>query len=235
MHQKKLFIRQMYATLAADYDRGNRIISFGWDRRWRKHAAAKLPRRGWIIDLGGGTGDMTWAYFEHYRPAARVVFVDFSREMIRRARRKFADRPWRGKVHFILADVERLPFKPSVFAGAMSGFVLRNLPSVAGVAKETARVVEPGGGAVFLDATRPPIGWWRRVYDLYFQRVMPRLVALRHRAGGSAYHYLAESVIEFPPPEEISQSFCNAGFATCRYQLLWWGIATVFCPVKPGG
>ncbi|MFC1476179.1 ubiquinone/menaquinone biosynthesis methyltransferase [Candidatus Zixiibacteriota bacterium] len=234
MQQKKLFIRQMYATLADGYDRANHVISLGRDHRWRQRAVAKLPRRGWLVDLGGGTGDMTQAYFDRHPAAGRVVFVDFSREMIRCARRKFAAQPWRDRVHFVLADVEHLPFKPSVFAGGMSAFVLRNLPSVEKVARETARVLQPGRGGVFLDATRPSGGWWRRVYDFYWQRVMPLIAAAVHRAHHSAYRYLAGSVIEFPPADEISQSFRRAGFAECRYCILWGGIATIFNPINPG-
>lgn len=232
MEQKKRFIRQMYATLADGYDRANRIISLGWDHWWRRRATAQLPRHGWVIDLGGGTGDMTLAYLRQHPQAARVVLVDFSREMMRRAGQKLARRP--GNVHFVLADVEHLPFKPSVFAGGMSAFVLRNLPAVAGVARETVRVLQPGAQGVFLDATRPRDGWWRRLYDLYFQRIMPRLAALVHGDHDSAYRYLAGSVVEFPSIDKISQSFCDAGFAECRYQSVWGGIATIFMPEKAG-
>jgi demethylmenaquinone methyltransferase/2-methoxy-6-polyprenyl-1,4-benzoquinol methylase len=230
MQNKKLFIRRMYATLAGRYDRANRIISLGQDRRWRRRVVIHLPRAGRIVDLGGGTGDLTEAYCESGPETAQVIIVDFSREMMACARGKFSGRPWRDQVAFVLADVERLPFKTGTFDGAMSSFVLRNLPGIGPVARETARVLRPGATGVFLDATRPAAGWWHSVYDLYFQRIMPRMAAMIHRDQGTAYRYLAGSVLVFPSAGEIAQVFVEAGFAGCRCLPLWGGVATIFMP-----
>jgi len=230
MHEKKQFIRQMYATLAAAYDRGNHLISLGWDRRWRKRAIVGLPRMGWIIDLGGGTGDLTQVYHESGPATSMVALVDFSREMVNCARKKFAGKTWRDNVFIVLADIEHLPFRSGAFAGAMSAFVLRNLPSIAPVAQETVRVLDPRGRAAFLDATRPPKGWWRYLYDAYFQWLMPRIAGLVQRDQRTAYQYLANSVVTFPPAKEIARTFREAGFAQCSVISLWGGVITIFRP-----
>jgi len=228
MHDKKKFIRKMYTSLADRYDLANRVISWGRDRRWREKAVAGLPREGWIADLGGGTGDLTMAYYESGQPDACIVFVDFNKEMMVRAQQKFARSPWRFRVFFVLADVEKLPLKSSCCAGAMSAFVLRNLPSVELIAAESHRILTDEGKAAFLDATRPPRGWFRGLFDMYFQKIMPRVGATINFGQRRAYRYLAGSVIELPPVGQLVQKFRQAGFVDCRFMRLYRGMATIF-------
>jgi len=232
MYDKKQFIREMYAAIADRYDQANRIISLGRDRVWRRFAVMDLPRSGWLVDLGGGTGQMTLEYLGRCRPEAQIAFVDFNRQMLQRAKRKFSGKSWEGRVHFILGDVEKLPLKSSCFAGGMSAFVLRNLPSIGLVARETHRILLPGGRAVFLDATLPSARWLRRLYNLYFQKIMPRLAGIVNPGHRGAYRYLAGSVVELPPSGRIIQEFGNAGFAECRCRPRWGGIITVFINSK---
>lgn len=231
-YDKKLFIREMYAAIADRFDLTNRLISLGHDRRWRRLAVKDMPRSGWLVDLGGGTGDLTLAYLSKCQPDAQIAIVDFSRPMLQKARSKLSCESWMGRVHFIVGDIERLPLKSSCFAGGMSGFVLRNLPSIDKVAMETFRVLQPGGRAVFLDATRPRVAWLRRLFDLYFQKIMLRLAGVVNPGHQEAYHYLARSVIELPPPGKIVQEFSNAGFAERRFRPLWGGIITIFVNSK---
>ena len=235
IHGKKLFIRKMYSALAGRYDSSNLIISLGRDRRWRRLAVGDLPRHGWLVDLGGGTGDLTLSYFKHRQSDAEMVLVDFNREMLQQARRKISTTASAGRVHLVLADVERLPFKSSCFSGAMSAFVLRNLPAVDGIAAESVRILRPGERAVFLDATRPTKGWFRRLFDLYWQRLMPRLATIINPGQGPAYRYLARSVVELPPADRILQIFCKTGFIECGFRRLSGGMVTIFRLTRPPG
>jgi len=235
MHEKKQFIRKMYTSLADRYDLANRVISWGRDRRWRDKAVAGLPHEGWIADLGGGTGDLTMAYYKSGHPDASIVFVDFNKEMIMRARQKFDRSAWRPQVFFVLADVEKLPLKSSCCAGAMSAFVLRNLPSVELIAAEAHRILTDEGKAAFLDATRPPRGWFRGLFDVYFQQIMPRLGSIINFGQRRAYRYLAGSVIELPPAGQLVQKFRQAGFVDCRFLRVYRGMATIFLMGKGQG
>ncbi len=232
MHHKKQFIRRMYDSLAARYNLANQAISLGQDRLWRQRVVRRMPRQGRIADLGAGTGVLTEEYAKDKRVAGQVILVDFNRAMLAQARDLLKERCPDLRVSYVIADVEQLPFRDATFTGCMSAFVLRNLPTVSGIAAEAQRILAPGGIASFLDATRPSGGVWQKLYDLYFQRIMPALSRVVNPGESEAYHYLAGSVVEFPSAEEVLSTFRQAGFARPRSTFIWRGILTLFMARK---
>ena len=117
----------MFGGIAEQYDRMNRLMTFGQDRRWREmlvHAAA-LPAGGRLLDIATGTGDIA---FEALRqtPGVRVVAADFSLPMMQVGKAK----PGSGQVGWLGADTFRLPFADDAFDAVTSGFLLRNVVDV---------------------------------------------------------------------------------------------------------
>src|SRR5262249_62275280 len=57
---KQHAVEAMFDRIAPRYDRLNRIISLGQDRRWRRHtvAALGLSPGATVLDLGCGSGDL---------------------------------------------------------------------------------------------------------------------------------------------------------------------------------
>ena len=102
----------IFARIAARYDRINRILSLGQERKWRARGIQMLET-GRVLDLGSGTGDTD---FEG-RP---VVGIDPVIEML-------ALSPASARV---VAVGEGLPFGDDSFDGVFSGYVFRNLTSV---------------------------------------------------------------------------------------------------------
>jgi len=88
-----------------------------------------------ILDLGTGTGDAAAALAERW-PAAEVVGVDVSREMLAEARRKAP------QLRFEVGDASRLEFTDA-------SFDLVAMNNVIPFVGELARVVRPGGHALF--------------------------------------------------------------------------------------
>src|SRR5262249_60111831 len=84
---KTALVRQMFERIAPRYDRVNRVLSLGLDRRWRRAALAAVGVGAGdrVVDLACGTGDL--AELAAGR-GARVVGVDGAREMLRGARRR---------------------------------------------------------------------------------------------------------------------------------------------------
>ncbi len=79
-----------FDKIARDYDRLNRIMTLGLDRRWRRHAVHQLssPRCPLsALDVACGTGDMM---VELVRQGCTVTGVDLSQEMLSIARHKLA-------------------------------------------------------------------------------------------------------------------------------------------------
>ena len=99
-------------------------------------------RRHDVLDLGCGTGRHTaWLA----GAGARVTAVDFSENMLERARRKVGA----ADARFIVHDLhEPLPLRDASFDVVVSGLVLEHLRDPDGFFIEARRVLRPGGRAV---------------------------------------------------------------------------------------
>jgi ubiquinone/menaquinone biosynthesis C-methylase UbiE len=123
-------------------------IAAGWEEgRSPEHGAvveaalARLdsePRR--LLDLGTGTGIAARLLADRY-PAAEVVGVDLSREMIEEARKRVPD-SLRDRIRFEVADASALPFGDGEFDLVV---LLNMIPFF----DELARVTASGGAIVF--------------------------------------------------------------------------------------
>ncbi len=222
---KKARVKQMFSELAPDYDCLNRIISFNFDRRWRRRAVQSLFHCKVVLDLCAGTGDMALALLGNSKFQGQIVLSDFAFPMLLLARQKL--KAFSGRIFIVCADAEKLPFKPGIFDGAALGFSLRNLENLSIFAREVYRVLQTGGAGSFLEIAHPSKGWWGKLFYAYFYQLMPRIAGVftRHR---QAYRYLPESLKIFPPQGEVSALFGCEGFADSRYQNIWGGLAAIY-------
>ena len=82
-------VRTMFDRIAPVYDVMNRVMTAGLDVRWRRLAAEAAVRRGdRVLDAACGTGDLAIADLK--AGAGKVTGLDFSEQMLVRARRKSA-------------------------------------------------------------------------------------------------------------------------------------------------
>jgi ubiquinone/menaquinone biosynthesis C-methylase UbiE len=99
-----------------------------------------------ILDIGAGTGFLSLILTEM---GYDVVGVDFSEEMLERAKKKAADQGLKLKVEFKLDDAEALSFKSESFDAVVNRAVLWTLPNPKGALSEWKRVLKPGGKLCF--------------------------------------------------------------------------------------
>jgi demethylmenaquinone methyltransferase/2-methoxy-6-polyprenyl-1,4-benzoquinol methylase len=123
----------------------------------------------------------------------------------------------------IRADALQLPLADASVDGAVSGFALRNVVDIASCFREAARVIRPGGRAVFLEVSEPPSPVVRWAHALYFRRIVPMIGGLL--SDRNAYRYLPASTAYLPPPDELLRLLADAGFARCRRVQLGMGAA----------
>src|SRR3954452_4849963 len=124
---KRLYVRNLFSTIADRYDLITRVLSYGQDRRW-KHRLADLSgaRSGTrVLDLAWGTGDIAFALSAR---GAAVTGLDVAHRMVQLA----GIRSVRTHVtaHFVTGDMMALPFGPAEFDVVTTGYGLRNVPEI---------------------------------------------------------------------------------------------------------
>ncbi|HZZ00136.1 MAG TPA: ubiquinone/menaquinone biosynthesis methyltransferase [Candidatus Baltobacteraceae bacterium] len=228
---KGAFVRDMFGRIAPRYDLANRVLTAGFDERWRKKAIALLapPAGGRVVDLCCGTGDLVF-HLSRVDPSLDITGVDFCEPMLARARERAGSQ--QTKSAFLEADVMQLPFENDSFDGATMGFSLRNVVDVDAVLKEALRVIRPGARFVNLDVSKAPNRVWKRFFDAYFYGVVPLVGGI---VGGSreAYAYLPNSLTHHPNAIELRQRFERAGFADAGYLPLMGGSIAINYGTKP--
>ena len=223
-------VREMFGRIVPRYDLMNRVMSGGFDRRWRRLAAAAAePLNCRVLDIGTGTGDLAR---ELRRQGARqVVGGDFTRPMLLAARDKPALARDDGVV-WVQADALHLPFPDASFDAVTSGFVLRNLHDLPAGLSEMLRVLTPGGRLVALDITHPPAGAMGSVLQAGFQRVVTPIAGLLS-GDRDAYRYLPSSLEGFPTAESLEQLLREAGAAHASHRRLGGGSVALHSARKP--
>jgi demethylmenaquinone methyltransferase / 2-methoxy-6-polyprenyl-1,4-benzoquinol methylase len=222
--EKRAYVREMFTAIAPTYDRLNRIISFRLDQLWRRAAVRRLgwerTPEGVYLDLCAGTMDFGATLARQAGFRGRIIGADFAPAMLRLGRGK-AD-----GLAPVTADVLELPFPSAAFDGAMVGWGLRNLVDLDAGLAEAARVLKPGARLVVLDMTLPPRPLVRRVFQVYFRRVLP-WIGRRISKHTTAYDWLPESTQRFPPPAELARRMEARGFGEVRYRLFVGGVCAL--------
>jgi len=226
--EKVRWERNHFDTVAQKYDLMNTLLSFGIHYLWKRTAVnlLKLQPGDSLIDVCGGTGDLSVLALKRMKGSGKVVLVDMNRKMMEMGRRKSTHSSFRKKIFYVQGDAERLSFRSGQFDAAMVGFGIRNLTHMEEGFKEMHRVLKPGGRFICLEFSNPTSPLFRRLYDFYSFHIMPLLGLL---IGGSrqAYTYLPESIRLFPSPKELTRLLEKIGFRQVNYRPLTNGIAVV--------
>lgn len=223
---KRRYVRQMFSEIALSYDLLNHVLSLNIDRGWRRRAIDALAwerrSQGVYLDICAGTLDVSVELARRPQFRGTVIAADFAEPMLRAGRRKVGGAP----VCPVVADALQLPFADGAADGALVAFGVRNFGDIDAGLGELVRVLAPGARLVVLDCSTPPLALVRRVYHVYFRRVLPvigRLVS-GHR---TAYTYLPDSVAAFPGAPELARRLERAGLTNVGYRPLTFGVTAV--------
>ena len=202
-----------FDTIARTYDRLNRVMTLGLDRRWRRHAARAVASGQWpvvsVLDVACGTGDMC---VELLKRGYTVTGVDLSEEMLEIARKKTASANFPlSTFNFQLGNAEALPFAEGEFDAVTCAFGVRNFVHLEQGLKEMLRVLKPGGRMVILELATPDCALIRPFYNLYTKHIIPWLGS-RIAGNREAYTYLSESIERFPKGDAFLQIIQNSEF-----------------------
>jgi demethylmenaquinone methyltransferase/2-methoxy-6-polyprenyl-1,4-benzoquinol methylase len=226
--EKARRVAGVFSSVAGKYDVMNDLMSLGLHRLWKRVAIELCQLRPGqkVLDLAGGTGDLTRLAKARVGAAGAVVLSDINAAMLARGRDRLLDAGLAQGVPVVRADAQWLPFRDGSFDCAVIGFGLRNVTDKGQALAAMQAALKPGGRAVVLEFSTPVVAALKPVYDTYSFQVLPRLGQLV--AGDAAsYRYLAESIRKHPDQETLKGMMQAAGLARCQYFNLAGGIVAI--------
>nr|WP_319393467.1 bifunctional demethylmenaquinone methyltransferase/2-methoxy-6-polyprenyl-1,4-benzoquinol methylase UbiE [uncultured Desulfobacter sp.] len=232
MNQELDFVKEMFDKIAPKYDFLNRLLSMRRDIYWRREMvkAAKLKYDAVVLDAACGTCDVGLGVSRVLKGRASITGLDFSFGMLALGKRKL-DSPQGRAIALVNGDALNLPVKDQQFDAGFMAFGIRNIMNRIGAMKEFHRTLKPGGRIIILELTTPQKGLMRKLYLLYFQKILP-LIGSFFSKHGNAYAYLPESVLKFPDPVSFAGQMKAAGFKEIRFKEMTLGIVTLFVGIK---
>ena len=223
-------VRGVFDSVAARYDVMNDLMSMGLHRVWKHYTVtvAHVQEGDCVLDIAGGTGDLSMAFARQVGPQGRVVHTDINEAMLRTGRDRLLDHGL--LLPTLVCDAEQLPFPDASFDVVSVAFGLRNMTHKDAALREMCRVLKPGGKLLVLEFSRvaQPL---QKAYDWYSFRVLPKLG--QWVAGDAdSYRYLAESIRMHPDQEALKALMKQSGFGHVDIHNLTGGVVALHVGIK---
>jgi len=228
---KKRQITKMFDTISNEYDRLNRVISFGIDIKWRNKVVNLIkdenPEN--ILDIATGTGDLAINLTK--TRAKKIIGLDISEGMLNVGLKKIKERKLNSLVEMIIGDSENLPFEDDSFDAVSVAFGVRNFETLEKGLSEIYRVLKVNGVFVVLETSIPQNPFFKQGYFIYTKFFLPLIGKLFSR-DKTAYEYLSDSAAKFPFGEDFNNILKKIGFIRVEALPQTFGVATIYTASK---
>ena len=227
-HEKEQMVAGVFHSVAAKYDLMNDLMSFGIHRLWKRFAidCAGLRPAQKVLDLAGGTGDLTARFSRIVGERGEVVLADINDSMLKVGRDKLRNLGLVDNIRYVQANAEALPFPDNHFDLITIGFGLRNVTDKEKALASMFRVLKPGGRLLVLEFSKPTSELMAKLYDLYSFHILPKMGKLVTRDSDS-YQYLAESIRMHPDQDTLKGMMETVGFESVDYFNLTQGVVAL--------
>lgn len=234
VQEKAGHVADVFHSVAGKYDLMNDLMSGGIHRLWKRYTVELSGVRSGqrVLDIAGGTGDLTVKFSRLVGPTGEVVLADINDSMLKVGRDKLTDRGAAGNVRYAQADAQYLPFPDNTFDCITIAFGLRNVTDKDLALQSMLRVLKPGGRLLVLEFSTPTSSLLGKIYDFYSFNLLPRIGQLVAHDADS-YQYLAESIRMHPDQETLKTMMADAGFVNLEYHNMTGGIVALHRGFKP--
>jgi demethylmenaquinone methyltransferase/2-methoxy-6-polyprenyl-1,4-benzoquinol methylase len=226
--EKKLWVGKQFNLIAQKYDFMNTVLSFGIHHLWKRRAVKMLELRSGqsVIDVCGGTGDLTILAAKAVGSSGHIILYDINQTMLMRGLPKIRSSEHGDHIFLVQGDAEEISVPDHRVDAIMVGFGVRNFTHIEKGLTEMYRVLKPGGKLVCLDFSKPTSSAFRFLYDIYSFYVIPLLGSIMV-GSWSAYRYLSESIRMFLSPSELTDRLKRVGFSRVIHTRMTHGIAVI--------
>ena len=230
--EKSERVANVFRSVANRYDLMNDVMSLGTHRlikRFTIQLSALRPGQK-VLDLAGGTGDLSKQFSSLVGESGRVVLADINEAMLKVGRDRLIDSGGDTNVDIAQLDAEKLPFADDTFDCICIAYGLRNITNKEAALEAMTKVLKPGGRLVILEFSKPENIVIDKAYNA-FSSLWP--LAGRLLTGDSdSYRYLVESIKMHPDQETLLGMLVEAGLENCRYQNVMNGVCAIHLGFK---
>lgn len=225
---KVSMVAGVFHSVAKQYDVMNDLMSFGIHRLWKRFTidASGVRPGNTVLDLAGGTGDLTAKFSQLVGKEGQVVLADINSSMLNVGRDKLRDRGLVQNIKYVQANAQYLPFEDNTFDIVTIAFGLRNVTDKDMALRSIYRVLKPGGRLLVLEFSKPEHEILNKAYDFYSFNILPKMGELVAKDGDS-YQYLAESIRMHPDQETLKNMMDDAGFEQTSFKNLTGGVVAL--------
>ncbi|MFN0010123.1 MAG: class I SAM-dependent methyltransferase [Phycisphaerales bacterium] len=228
---KRGFLTSIFDETAGDYDRMEAWLSLGSGRWYRRQALlrAGLASGMHVADVATGTGLVAGEALSIIGPGGRLVGIDPSVQMMRRARERLG-------IETVVGTAEALPFADATFDFVSVGYALRHVEDLSSALAEFRRVLRPGGRVCILEITRPGTRIGRGLLRAYLgsvSRLAGTLAGLSPRTP-ELWRYYWQTIDRCIPPARVLEAIRSAGFISVSRRVAC-RICSEYVALAPGG
>ena len=233
VNEKHERVAEVFRSVATRYDIMNDLMSLGTHRLIKRFTIelSGLRQGNRVLDLAGGTGDLSIRFSPIVGKEGHVVLADINAAMLKVGRDRIVDRGLQPNITVAQGDAECLPFADNCFDCVCIAYGLRNVTRKERALESILRVLKQGGRVLVLEFSKPQNRFISKAYDA-FSELWP--IAGKAIVGDSeSYRYLVESIRVHPDQEALLAMLDDAGFVDTRFHNLLNGISAIHVGVKP--
>jgi demethylmenaquinone methyltransferase/2-methoxy-6-polyprenyl-1,4-benzoquinol methylase len=231
--EKEKKVADVFHSVAQNYDLMNNLMSLGIHHLWKRYTIALSQVRSGqcVLDLAGGSGDLTQLLSKKVGDSGHVVLLDINSAMLHVGRNRLLNAGLYKNIDYIQGNAQCLPFANNSFHCITMGFGLRNVTDKEEALRSMYRVCKPGGKVMILEFSTPTLPGLKPIYDWYSFNILPKIGKFFAQDEAS-YQYLAESIRMHPNQIKLKEMIEDAGFESCHYDNLSGGIVALHIAYK---
>ncbi len=234
-YQRNRHARELFDGIAAQYNWVPDLFSFFQYRRWRRDLVSRLQvgPDSTVLDVCTGPAGVAMLMAQSHR--CRVVGVDLSPKMLRRAQHNISSKGLADQVPLVMGRAEDLAFASDSFDAVSVTFLLRYVDDAESTMREIIRVLKPGGRLLSLEFGVPPNPVARALWQVYTRVMLPVAGALVSRGWKNVGDFLGPSITQLyhsNAQDDIPELWRRLGIRDIDVTRLSLGGAVVMSGVK---
>ena len=216
--------QEVFNVVANKYDLMNDVMSVGTHRYWKECMIDWLaPFPGMkIIDVAGGTGDVSFRFLKRVNGQGEVVVCDPNNTMTEYGKKK---NQFSENIEWVTAPAEKIPFENESFDAYLVSFGVRNFDDIKKALDEAHRVLKIGGRFICLEFSKVQNQELSKLYSVYSKMIpiFGKIIV----GDEKPYKYLTRTIESFPSQERFKRIIEESHFSNVEFRNLFNGVVAI--------